>query len=265
LIRTSFFAAVGPAIVVGGVVVLGACGSSQKKGEDYTRDEFQGETRDIEIKHETCEPNGHTTKVYKADDPLASNVHAYVTHVFDGSKEICWLGDLNGDGKVDIYTYFDDGGAVRRRESGYTVSNAIDEIALYKSGALDIVMRDTTFDGKLDTWDYYEQNKLARRERDKTGEGRVDEWWTFNPAGGDNATIIQADPRTGKPDPTQRLDINVAFGGPAALAGQPTAAKADAGTDSGDAGKAPALSPMASVVPATDAKYPDAGPGKDAK
>jgi hypothetical protein len=259
--RTSFFAAVGPAILVAGAIVVGACASSQQKKGEYSHDEFAGETRDIEIKHEPCEPGGHQTKVYKADDPLSSNVHAYVTHVFDGSKEICWLADLNGDGKVDVYTYFDDGGAVRRRESGYTVSNAIDEIALYKAGTLDIVMRDTTFDGKLDTWDYYEQNKLARRERDKTGEGRVDEWWSFTPPGGDNATIIQADPRTGKPDPTQRLDINVAFGGPAALAGTPTG-KGDAGPP--DSGKA-SPSPVGSIVPATDATYADAGPKKDAK
>lgn len=237
--------------------ILAACSSSQKKTEDYSRDEFAGETRDIEIKHEPCEPSGHTTKVYKADDPLSPSSHAYVTHVFSGSKEICWLGDLNGDGKVDIYTYFDDGGTIRRRESGYTVSNAIDEISLYKGGLLDIVMRDTTFDGKLDTWDFYEAGKLARRERDKTGEGRVDEWWTFNPPGGDAATIIQADPRTGKPDPSQRLDINIAFGGPAAPG---AATPKDAGVDAKDSGSSPALVPTTGKPPAA---APDAG--KDGK
>ena len=262
--RTSFFVALCPlALLAAGA--LGACGSSQKKAEDYSPDEFQGETRDIEIKHEPCEPNGHTTKVYKADDPLSSNVHSYVTHVFDGSKEICWLGDLNGDGKVDIYTYFDDGGAIRRRESGYTVSNAIDEITLYKGGAIDVVERDTTFDGKLDTWDFYEGGKLARRERDKTGEGRVDEWWTFNPPGGDNASIIQADPRTGKPDPTQRLDINVTFGGPA---GAPLP-KPDAGADAADAkDAAPSMPPLSPTTGAPPTTAPDAGKdasNKDAK
>ncbi|GAC1560139.1 MAG: hypothetical protein NVS3B10_18590 [Polyangiales bacterium] len=254
-------AAVAPLL---GAAVIAACGSSQKKTEgEYSRDEFAGESRDIEIKHEPCEPNGHATKVYKADDAL-STAKSFVTHVFDGSREICWLADLNGDGKIDVYTYFGDDGLIRRREAGYTVSNAIDEISLYKGGALEIVMRDTTFDGKLDTWDYYEAGKLSRRERDKTGEGRIDEWWTFNPAGGENATIIQADPRTGKPDPTQKLDINVAFGGPAAapMTGAPTPkASSDAGVS--DAPKSPPP-PVATVVPATDATYPDAGK-KDAK
>lgn len=255
--RTTLFFTLAPATLV--AAGLAACSSSQKKTEDYSRDEFTGETRDIEIKHEPCEPSGHATKVFKADDPLGSNVHSYVTHVFDGGREICWLADLNGDGKIDVYTYFDASGVIRRRESGYTVTNVIDEIALYKGGLLDIVMRDTTFDGKLDTWDYYEAGKLARRERDKTGEGRVDEWWTFTPPGGDNASIVQADPRTGKPDPTQRLDINVAFGGPAAIptAGAGAAGKpADAGVE---AGKAPPPPPVSSVVPVTDATYADAG------
>ncbi len=238
------------------VVVVVACGGSKKgPGGVDGRDEFVGEVRDIEIKHEPCEPAGHTVKSYKADDPLSS-AKAYVTHVFDGAKEICWLADLNGDGRVDVYTYFGDDGAIRRREAAYSVSTAIDEIALYKQGNLDIVMRDTSYDGHLDTWDYFENGKLARRERDKTGEGRIDEWWTFTPAGGENASIIQADPRTGKPDPSQKLDINVAFGGPTgptAVGAKPTAT--DAGVDSATAPPPPA---------AVDAGKP-ADAGKDAK
>ncbi len=45
--------------------------------------EFAGETRDTSIKHEPCEPSGHTVKTYKADDPLSS-AKPFVTHVFAG-------------------------------------------------------------------------------------------------------------------------------------------------------------------------------------
>jgi hypothetical protein len=232
------------------LAAFGACSTSVKTASDGSgHDEFAGEVRETEIKHEPCEPGGKTVKTYKADDPLSS-AKAYVTHVFEGSKEVCWLADLNGDGRVDVYTYFGDDGLIRRREAAYSIEKAIDEISLYKGGELDVVMRDTSFDGRLDTWDYYQAGKLVRRERDKNGEGRIDEWWTFTP-GSDNVVIIQADPRTGKPDPSQKLEINIAFanapGGGAPTPSGTGSAKSDAGpaptttatTTTSDAGVAP--------------------------
>lgn len=262
--RAATFAALFAPLTLGALLLSGACSSSTPKpGDESGRDEFAGEARDTEIKHEPCEPGGHTIKTFNADDPHLSTAKAYVTHVYDGGKEVCWFADLNGDGRVDVYTYFDASGVIRRREAGYTVSNAIDEISTYKAGALEVVARDTSFDGRLDTWDYYENNRLVRRERDKTGEGRVDEWWTFE-GNTDNVTIIQADPRTGKPDPTQALKINVGF-----TASQPppppsyTKPKGDAGVGGdvgigGDAGKAPPA-PTGSTLPATDGTFPDGG------
>jgi hypothetical protein len=250
-----------PLVVAGLAVAVGACSSSAKTAADEGRDEFTGEVREIEIKHEPCEPNGKSVKSYKADDPL-SNAKAYVTHVFEGNKEVCWLADLNGDGRVDVYTYFGDDGLIRRREAAYSIEKAIDEISLYKGGQLDVVMRDTSFDGLLDTWDYYQGGKLVRRERDKNGEGRIDEWWTFTP-GTDSVTIIQADPRTGKPDPSQKLDINVGFvsapgGGPGAPA--TTAAKSDAGVPA-----IPTATGDAAPPPTADAGKPDVASGDAGK
>ena len=250
-------------VVAGAALAFLACGSSSKTAADENHDEFSGEVRDTEIKHEPCEPNGKSVKSYKADDPL-SPAKAYVTHVFEGNKEVCWLADLNGDGRVDVYTYFGDDGVIRRREAAYSVEKAVDEIALYKGGQLDVVMRDTSFDGRLDTWDYYENVKLMRRERDKNGEGRIDEWWTFQP-GTDNVVIIQADPRTGKPDPSQKLEINVGFiaapQGPSGGGGgsPPPAGSSSTKTDAGPA-------PTTTTTTATDAGPAPTDAGKkDAK
>ncbi|GAC1584093.1 MAG: hypothetical protein NVS3B20_14140 [Polyangiales bacterium] len=249
----------------------GACSSNVKSPSDEGgRDEFAGETRDTSMQHEPCDTKGRSLRVYKADDTLSS-AKLNVTHVFAGSRELCSFADINGDGRVDVYSYFDENGRIRRRESSYSIALGLDEIALYKNGELDLVLRETNFDGKVDTWDHYQGGKLVRRERDKNGDGHIDEWWTFEP-GTDNATIVQADPRTGKPDPTQTIKLGVGFN---ANANQPPAVvdykrppkgrDAGIGSSSADAGANSSSSPLAptpSVVPATDGTFADAGSKK---
>jgi len=197
-----------------------ACSSSTKKPEG-PHDEFSGEVRDTEIKHEACDPKGKEARVFKGDSDLASG-KSYVTRVYVASREVCSFSDLNGDGNVDLYTFYGDDGKIRRREAAYTVSKQIDEIAVYQAGELQLVMRETNFDGRLDTWDYYEGGKLVRRERDKNGDGRIDEWWAFQ-AGTDNATIVQADPHSGKPDPTSTVTLGIGAGSMGGLGAKPTA------------------------------------------
>jgi hypothetical protein len=207
------------ALVLGGV----ACGSS--KGPNAgNADDWQGERRDTAITHEACDPAGKEAKTFRGDAQLSSG-KSFVTRVYEGGREVCSFADLNGDGNVDVYTYFAADGRIRRREAAYTVGRTIDEIAIYEGGELQLVARETNFDGKLDTWDLYEGGKLVRRERDKTGDGRIDEWWTFEP-GTENATVVQADPRTGRPDPAQTIKLGV--GGPAAPVARPDAGAPEA-------------------------------------
>jgi hypothetical protein len=219
-----------------------ACSSSTKKAAG-PHDDWAGEARDTEIKHEACDPKGKEARVFKGDSDLASG-KSYVTRVYVSSREVCSFSDLNGDGNVDLYTFYGDDGKIRRREAAYTVSKQIDEIAIYQAGEVQIVMRETNFDGKLDTWDYYEGGKLVRRERDKNGDGRIDEWWQFQ-AGTDNATIVQADPHSGKPDPTSTVTLGIGAGTMGGLGAKPSAtamykdagapSAADAATSSTDA------------------------------
>jgi hypothetical protein len=196
---------------------LAACGSSKKdaaSGGDGAggKGEFVGTVRPVAITHDPCDAKApNAVKTYEADDKV-SPIRPYVTHVFDsGNRELCSFADLNGDGRVDVYTYFDEAGRTRRRESAYSASANIDEIATYKAGDLDVVARETNYDGKLDTWDFYEGGKLVRRERDKTGDGHIDEWWTFD-ATAETVTVTQAEARTGRPDPEQVLVLSTAGG-----------------------------------------------------
>ncbi len=229
----------GAVLPAAAVVLALACSSSTKGKADGPHDEFAGEVRDTEIKHEPCETKGKEVRVFKGDSALSSG-KSYVTRVYVASREVCSFSDLNGDGNADLYTYYGDDGKIRRREAAYTVSKQIDEIALYEGGDLQVVMRETNFDGKLDTWDYYEGGKLVRRERDKTGDGKIDEWWAFE-AGTDNATIVQADPHSGKPDPTSTVKLGIGAGSLGGLGAKPsaTAMYKDAGPETsggGDAG-----------------------------
>ena len=233
-----------------------ACSSSTKggKGSAQPGDEWQGESRDTSITHEACDPAGKEARTFKGDSNLASG-KSFVTRLYEGGREVCSFADLNGDGNNDVFTYFGPDGRIRRREAAYTVSNSIDEIAVYEGGEVKLVMRETNFDGKLDTWDHYEGGKLAKRERDKTGDGRIDEWWTFLPPGSENATVVQADARTGKPDPTQTLTLG---SGGNATNPPPMASASAAPTGKPDAGAETGLAPSA-----MDSPIADAGAAKD--
>ena len=235
---------------------IAGCGSKPQTAADQTANEFAGETRDTRIVHEPCEATGHRTETFKGEEPLAS-AHPYVTHVYgsatDATAESCSFADLNGDGRIDSYTYFSPDGKIRRREASYGTSEAIDEIAVYKDGNLELVMRETNFDGKLDTWDYYEQGRLVRRERDKSGAGRIEEWWSFE-QGSDAAIVVQANPRTGKPDPTQTFKLSAgAAGGALSGARAPGATSAKPHSSVTPAPVASSTAPASPAIPAAAA------------
>lgn len=236
------------------IALAAACSSSTPAAKSERQDEWAGETRDTTITHEACDTAGHEVKTFKGDSDLASG-KSYVTRVYDGGREICSFSDLNGDGLIDVFTYNDASGKIRRREASFTVSRAIDEVALYENGEIKSISRDTNYDGKFDTWDEYEGGKLVRRVRDKSGDGRIDEWWTFQP-GTDNATIVQADGKTGKPDPTQTVqlgagaNIGSGVGGTAVAPTSSVPPKASTST-------APSAAPEAGVLPGTEGLSPD--------
>jgi hypothetical protein len=108
-----------------------------------------------------------------------------------------------GDGKVDTWSYFNDGKLVRREvdtkgtgrpDTVYYYEN--DKIsreerdeygdgrpsfrAFYQNGRLAKVERDLDRDGKMDLWIYYDTTKdgevVLKEERDLNGDGSVDLW-----------------------------------------------------------------------------------------
>ena len=118
-----------------------------------------------------------------------------------------WL-DLNFDGVVDAWVYFDETGQVRRRETDYDRDGRIDEIAVFKGGQLESRKRATTLAGRLDTWEYFENGKLVRAERDSDGNALVDQWWEYPRTQRQECPVVHSDvDGDGRPDPGATVDL----------------------------------------------------------
>jgi len=127
----------------------------------------------------------------------------------DGRPDIfvasgCRAIDLNFDGVIDSYAYYDGSGRVRRREYDYDRDGQIDEIATYQNGVLTEKDQATSMRRRLDTWDFYQNGALARSERDSNGDGVIDQWWEYTKPG---CPMIHSDVNNdGKPDPGATVD-----------------------------------------------------------
>jgi hypothetical protein len=185
-----------------------ACGGADKPA--VAADSVQTQTAHVEkIQHEDCKESGNRV------DSLDSNGDGKpdIRRVFSGNQELCRIVDLNGDGKTDMYEYFDAGGAVRRREFCYDDTGDVNAVEHYEKGRLVAREFDAAGRRRIDTWDTFDPSAPldpktgrpahpAHRERDTTGDGKVDQWWTWN---GDKVTISVDRIGNGKPDPATAI------------------------------------------------------------
>ena len=95
---------------------------------------------------------------------------------------------------------------------------------------------DTTNQGRIDTWDFFDATTGARtkRERDANGDGKIDQWWTYE---GGQVSIAMDRNGDGQPDP----DSTITLGAGGQVIG-------DAGVASAEAA-APPSAPVATPPP----------------
>jgi len=156
--------------------------------------------RDTRVVHEDCD----ISSAEKLDANGDGKRDVWL--VKSGGRETCRAVDLNFDGKVDGYSYFDGSGQLRRRERDYDRDGKIDEIQIYQAGSLTEQQRSTILAGRLDTWQFYQGGKLARTERDSDSDAIVDQWWEFA-AGNEKCPMIHSDvDGDGRPDPGATID-----------------------------------------------------------
>lgn len=160
--------------------------------------------RDTRILHEDC-PLDDSGAV--AED-INGDGRPDRTTLSEGGRVLCRALDFNFDGLIDAWTYLDERGQVRRRESDYDRDGRIDEIALYEAGVLTERQRATTLSGKLDTWQHYRAGKVASAERDANGDEYVDQWWEYPDQRPPECPLIHSDVNgDGRPDPGATVDV----------------------------------------------------------
>jgi hypothetical protein len=184
------------------------------------------------IEHEKCDASMGRVEMLDTDHDGKPELK----QVFEKStnRELCRVVDLNHDGKPDMYEYYNADGTLRRREGAYETSDAISEVQYFENGKLIKRERDTTGQRKIDTWDTYDPStgKLIKRERATKGDGKVDQWWTWE---GDHITIAVDKNGDGHPDPGETVVVG--------LNGQPVSSAAATSQNASDAG------PTATVPP----------------
>lgn len=184
------------------IVVFALAACSAADGNDASRP--TGFERDTEMKHEPCDGAAAGNERIDVNGDGRPNI----VKVMKDGRETCRILDLNLDGAIDAYVYYDEAGRERRREFDFDRDGRVDEIVSLTGGAVVLKERETNFDNQLDTWDYYESGRLVRRERDSDGDGVIDQWWTFNnPADARCAAVAFDRNYDGTPDPSGVLDV----------------------------------------------------------
>ena len=226
-------------------VQVAACSSADAGGDKAKTANNGPEKRDTTIVHEPCD--GNSSEAVKVD--VNGDGKPDIIHVMKGGKEVCRIVDLNMDGAVDTFIYYDDQGRERRRESDFDRDGRADEITISENGQIKLKMRETNFDNKIDTWDYYENGRLVKRERDTDGDGIIDQWWTFNNPQNPRCAIVASDRNAdGKPDPESVVDLcGEAYGTPVKAAPALSAAPGSPSPSPNAASPVPA--PPASAAP----------------
>lgn len=239
------------ALVAGSVAVLaigaGCSSTPDTKGPNDLK-------RDLVMHHEDCDTGSASAQ--KVD--VNGDGRPDIIHVMKGGKEVCRVVDLNMDGRNDVFIYYDDGvGAVgdesheRRRESDFDRDGHADEITILKGGVPVEKLRETNFDGKLDTWDTYQNGRLVKRERDTNGDGIIDQWWDFNNPNDPKCAVVSNDTnQDGQPDPQTAVDLcGEAYGAPTAAPVTPAPSASSAAPAASAAPSASAPSPAPSAAP----------------
>jgi hypothetical protein len=200
----------------GPVVGLAVAALAQSSGIGCAGPDKNGDAKNPEVSrpealtHEDCGDSGGRVDALDTNNDGKPDIHRY----FDrAGHEKCRVVDLNRDGKPDLYEYFDGNGAIRRREFCYDDTGTVNAIEYYEGGKLARREYDLGGQHRIDTWDWFDPAAPVdaktgrpahpiRRERDTTGDGRIDQWWTWQ---GDQVTIAMDKDGDGKPEPENTM------------------------------------------------------------
>jgi hypothetical protein len=239
------------------VVVMGlACGGGSPANAPAGT--ASNGVRDTTLAHEPCAGDGPR-------EDANGDGKADIQRITKNGREVCRIADLDFDGKPELFSYFNESGQLQRRETdldGNGIPNMVDH---FTNGTLTVRELDTASMGKVDTWEIFDAatGKRIRRERDQNGDGRIDQWWTWQ---GEQITISADKNEDGQPDPESALVWTTQGLVPAIPAtGAPGAPVAAPTTSAPSAAPTPSAAPSTPVTtPAPNAGMADAGAPSDA-
>lgn len=86
--------------------------------------------------------------------------------------------DLNFNGQIDMWQYYDPSGALIEEEMNLDTSGAqVDVVAFYEDGKVVRKLMGIGFDGTFPIEKFFDgQERILRVERDSSGDGQVDVW-----------------------------------------------------------------------------------------
>ena len=164
-------------------LVFGCAGCGMQVGFGPTRVGMDPEPgRPMALAHEPCATEGHGA--LRRDH--TGDGKDDTTHVIVDGREVCRGIDLDGDGRHDLYVYFDPAGGLRRQER-HGAEGKLEEVAHFEDGKLRHRATDSDRDGRIDHWEHHVQGAggaEVRHFRDLNGDGKIDQVWTWLPKRG---------------------------------------------------------------------------------
>jgi hypothetical protein len=128
----------------------------------------------------------------------------------DGTRPLRSRMDLDEDGKIDRWEYYDDKGALTKVGFSRKKDGKVDAWAFARAdGKVDrIEMSSTADERKIDRWEHYDPTKpgvgpngegaLVRSEEDTNADGKPDKWETY--ANGGIESVAFDENADGRPD-----------------------------------------------------------------
>jgi len=195
-------------------IIVSSCASTDTKVSDRPGEEASSyEDTFLTAKggELTFDPKLYVKKKYDA----SKNGEADIINVFkkvpkkDGSREEYDLQihvkmmDLNRDGKIDVWRFYDNNGAVAKEEIDLDFDGKIDVTNFYTAGVVRRKEFSVRFDEKTDRWKHYDENGvIILLEEDQCNNGKPDYWEHYT-----NGVLERIEKDTsgdGKPDVFQR-------------------------------------------------------------
>lgn len=159
---------------VGLALVAGACAGAQRPQGEAAAEARRGP-------EPVSPPKADNERVVDLDLNTDGKPDVWVFSVPDGSGQgpgrvVRKERDLNGDGRVDLTTYYEGAEQKQREAMDLDFDGKVDSVFFYEGGVNVRRERDLDGDGRTDVWLYYEKERLVRKERDSNRDGRVDYW-----------------------------------------------------------------------------------------